>query len=531
MNKKSLNTHLYYIKLNLIHFAIEFAQMTTVGDFLFFILKDCCETFQNLNLLKIIVVVLIFGSFTQIFIGAKSDHSKNPFGRRRPYIVTGCILFSFFHFLSILFMIIETATRNNNNNNDNISSYTWCFVCFSTISTVFLNYMKVAFRAYMLDEFDSEYQLKVFTWSSMAVSVARFVMTLCLLIGMIIIIGPLLGDSSQEVGFDQSQSLLIFFIVMQCVALILVIVMTIVFCCVAHETPIVDENMIDENENNQDTMKKMKIAIQSSIKNLGSSCKKGIFDFWDTVMMLKNVNLLSLFVAVMFGHLCRYSIILRGEQMVFRVGFHSIGNDGNSLDVSLMTNAFFQFIVSICMIIVSAILFRSKDSKITSWVVFYFVEAFALCSMFFIKIVNDDSKSDALKKFVCSISILPLLYPELTYTHLNRFPYSSLRNIVDQNKFGVSVGFVYLAHIIGKLCAYVSFLVHVEESETSFGEIYEESKDGVINIILITILTGFITMLFRFAKHPTIPNIDEELSTFDEDNTPYSELSSHQDDI
>ena len=192
MGKKGYSTR-YYIWLNIIQFALEFGMMTTAGNTLFHMYDMLSDIHENHSI--VYIGHLLVASIFQFICGVLSDNCKSKEGRRRPFMKLGCFIFIVGQFISF-FIILSTGIKRSLENNEKyvkgndipmIQKVSFAiYVVGSYIAVIGIGIMRIAYRSYILDEFDSELQNKIFTMASIVTGCSRI---FCyLLIGLVSII-------------------------------------------------------------------------------------------------------------------------------------------------------------------------------------------------------------------------------------------------------------------------------------------------------------------------------------------------------
>ncbi|ELP88227.1 sucrose transporter, putative, partial [Entamoeba invadens IP1] len=103
----------------------------------------------------------IFGLFFQILIGAISDHSSFSYGRRRPFMIAGLVVFVIGGVViscSGIYPLLSINSFEANNTLQIVSDI--FFVIGNILWTIGINAIQLSYRAFILDCFDSVDQVR-----------------------------------------------------------------------------------------------------------------------------------------------------------------------------------------------------------------------------------------------------------------------------------------------------------------------------------------------------------------------------------
>ena len=95
----------YFFFINLIHSATEFSFVSILGCGIFNVLSGFFSEDDPIPPYVYIFQPLIAG-IIQLFVGAWSDRCTHKYGRRRVFVIGGCLLFSIAQFISCILMCI-----------------------------------------------------------------------------------------------------------------------------------------------------------------------------------------------------------------------------------------------------------------------------------------------------------------------------------------------------------------------------------------------------------------------------------------
>ena len=346
----------HFIFLNFVFFAIELSQVVTGGSTLFR-MYDIFHKNEYYSLWFAFHPLIAF--IIQMIVGSLSDYCTYKKGRRRIFLSIGCIISCVSLLVSVCMLIwgytVEIDDQSDDNYEINITICNIIFALASYGNVIGYSFMKVAYRAFILDEFDSDYQYKVYTMSSLAISISRIVVSSAGFICAIVIYSLQSNDDRDNC----TQQITIYFCIMQLFCIVCLIVTTIHFDKIALETPIETIDFKDDDETTED---------RHSSNQSGNKARKICKSIWST-LKTDNTQLLSIFIVMLFGYLAKYSIDYSGTNIIV-VGA-GLNRDEDVLNKMLYISITF-FISSLVMMISCFLMFLFKNHMTTPFFFTFF---------------------------------------------------------------------------------------------------------------------------------------------------------------
>ena len=446
----------YFFLINLIQFGIDFYYTANIGVISSFIYSDWKED-TGLNFESDLSATIFVGLLTQLIIGAISDRCTSKFGRRRIFMAIGTVIAIVSQFLSICLMFVPMKEIENINSPNEISNGNsmrhgtfWLLFALARITSIGINMIQVGYRAFILDEFDAEYQLKVYSLSALQMTLSQFVYSFLYLFISVIVFAKFNSyeiESSYSDNFHEDKAKLpYYFLPIQILSIPILLVTMILFWKSANET---------------------KYDGVEKEKKLFSKCK-GVGKDICNVCGSKQPMLYFLFLIVLFGWICYYSAKDKSEQMIHEITFSNCSEFGE-----MMQHAIIQFITSICGVLFGIIVYKASN-KIERLMLY----GFGICGLsMFLYFIQPEQKYDkeCLKEFgnwPVWIYMLPQCILPILICFLNSLPYAMLRTVSNPEKFGVSVGYVNSGVSIGQAIAVglLSFIPRIIMDNLQFKE-------------------------------------------------------------
>ena len=212
------------------------------------------------------------------------------------------------------------------------------------ITSIGLNMIQVGYRAFILDEFDAEYQIKVYSLSAVQSSFGKFVYSILYLI----IAGIVYGVSESEVKMPY------YFLPIQIISLGILTFSMILFWKSANETK------YDGNEG------KFVQKCKSITKEIFSICG------------IKQPIMYFLFLVVLFGWLCYYFAKDESDQIITDSFFPNC-----KVYEQAMSNGIIQCITSLCGFLFSILIYKFSH-KIETIMLIFFILCGSLMFVYFI---------------------------------------------------------------------------------------------------------------------------------------------------
>ena len=367
--------------------------------------------------------------------------------------------------------------------------------------------MSVAFRAYILDEFDSDFQTKIFTMSSIQTGLARIGCYLLLAIGtgfVWIFSDYDKSNNDQNTNEYFTENMLIVDILIQFIGIVIAIATVIIFYRTANEITI--GNYSEEKNKSEETSLLEQPNFANRQKRSGKSEMKSILDTVFKTIFTNNHSLLSIFIATMIGYICRYSIHSRGSQITFDTFFRD-----EILFHESIAHTLYHVVDSIIMILFCFFLYSCVNQGMHRSLTITYTFAMAIMPlMYLMKLLPESSTEyyhDSRNIGILIGSTIPMVSNELIFAHLNCLPFCVIRNTVKDKHFGVSVAHVLLAQAWGQFIAEMAnWLLNQIAPLSDSGndmttvEIIEKQLYFVPVIMLICFVGALSSRLFSFTK-------------------------------
>ena len=104
--------YVYFGCINFVHFGIEFSFISIVGCGIFNVFNPIMEQSQNPVPSYVFVFQALFAGIIQLFVGAWSDRCTYKYGKRRIFMISGCLIFSISQLISCILMMIVVSLRH-----------------------------------------------------------------------------------------------------------------------------------------------------------------------------------------------------------------------------------------------------------------------------------------------------------------------------------------------------------------------------------------------------------------------------------
>ena len=293
---------LYFSAINFIQFGIDFfyiSNISSIQSLIYYNWKESTEFLHGINTTDLSLTIFT-GIFTQLIIGSWSDKCSNKWGKRRIFMAIGTIIAIVFQLLSFVLLFvplseIQSAFSNSTNSTtlseEGSMKKTIFFILFilTRFTSIGLNMIQVGYRAFILDEFDSEFQLQVYTLSTVNTAGSKFFHSILYVIIAAIVSGIYGSDNPAETSnsseglhseaFNNKEGMIpYYFFPIQILSILILVVAMIVFWYFANETRL-------ESEDEESMKKKCKVIC------------KDIYQICGT----QNPTMYFLFLVVLFG--------------------------------------------------------------------------------------------------------------------------------------------------------------------------------------------------------------------------------------
>ena len=524
--KKKVSIIWYFICLNSIQFGLDFGILLTSSIVSTYSYDDKTDqiliTFQpnSFGLNQESAFASILSIVIQLVIGSMSDNSHYKKGKRRIFVVVGCIIYVSFLVIYLLMMILIYFTLKDNLNGSQTTTPLLKLLLISFTSLLiplaiaFSNIMRVSYRAYILDEFDSEYQTSVYTMASFVSGFARLCVGISQLIMWSVFISKFNDNSTTELS-----DILVFCFKWQIgyigISILLMPLCIYLFCKFAKETHF--ENDVDNNVY-EDIINSSKIKRNSSNNYMKSFCKccckcsTSIPKYFkqtkqDIKSLFKNsdwsLRIIILFTTIGWFYFYLSCYYHDGNLMSLTVSKE--GNQWKRSYIIIIDN----IIQSLMMIIGSVIMFISKKNSKYHCTFIFILTTFS-CLLFY-AVQDDFIDGNGWQQFINYIlSSIPMMLSSLLLAYLYSLPYAFLRDVVNESKFGVSVGIIYVVNSIISVIS-ITFSSILKTSLCS-SDIHCKNNEGFVLPSTIKTIVAYpiIFGLFGILISRLLPHIKQD---------------------
>lgn len=540
-----LTNLLYFFVVNIIEFGVEFVQLiTTKQSFSTIFRKDTTIDPLTFTYTKDYIITPEYAILIQIVIGAISDRFCSKYGKRRVFVVFGCICFEIFYFVCFLSTTIAYIYVSQIHSFDEslsldedtiIYSLNIVYHLFSTFSFISLNIMRIAYRAFILDEFDSQFQMKVYTMSAVASGSARLLFSIISLI--LSFINVYAYDKINPIHFP------IVHIILQLLSLIVIPLCTLLFWKHADETSSLDfdettsfTSSINEKSSlfnsikiSQQLMKSQQLRVSRrryisnelnqqnemkktekfQLKELIKYIKEIIQDIWKMIISSK-VDFRIIFFVAYLGWFC-----------VFSLSEHSIllslllMANCSTAEITL-SNSFVKLAEALTILITCIVMFIIKQKKLyRSFVVSFLIAAVSFCTVFLVTGKEELKCFQGMENWTLLFTNITLIVHAIIYPHLMSLPYSLLRNTIIVDKFGLATSLINAANSLGywtfriifKNGSFPNLQFDFEHINQYFHiETVQQIQHCFVMVICLCVVTSIVSRMYKF-----VGNLDKDV--------------------
>ena len=507
--KLTAKRYLYFFLVNLIQLGIEFAYIIPIGRLFFLEYNDTRNTIQQNQTFSTAVKMTIgpiVGFIVQIIIGALSDSTTFSYGRRRPYMLIGLVIWfvgSFIIVCSSIYPIIFFESRGSDQGFEGLNfgylkipglMASDIFYIFGTFFwTIGINMIQISYRSYLLDEFDDIYQNQVNLLSSFMSGLAQILYFGISSVATVLVKKPTDGltnaDIMQDLDFLTPRLLAGF--IFYCVSIVILPLCVWLFCSITKETPYMSSGE----------------KISTKIKNMANSCAS------------MNVYMYLLLLVVFFAWLGWTPVNERLGLLCTQYLFAKV-------DTAYFANNVARFVYG-CMLCISSLLLFLFNRKPEITMSLSNLFAGIIATMYYLNsdhriVISSESLVDASASLVESsealswaVAIIPIACCAFAYAHLNATPYSLIRSIVPGDKFGFFLGILNASITFSQFFSnvmYVSFIkVEVHPGNLPHKYLYAVTPCFLISACVSTLL------IFVQKKAPKF-NVRADYTSFDDEN-------------
>ena len=527
-----IKTGIYYMAINSIQYGLEVAYLSIstlpISVLFGYQFTDFSDTYNLFDDKKYFPIICLF---IQLIVGAWSDRCEFKYGKRRVFVVVGCIFFELFYLGCFVTMLCAYTYHNNSSDKvtmkEDFETFQIIYDIFYCLSLIASSVMRVSYRSFLLDEFDSVYQISVYTVSPLLSGFARLSAALVQSIIWGIFRDLQKNDhSSSEKERDLHSYFPMCYLVLQGIALIIVPLCVVIFIKKAKETHYEDSISFNETlksvwiEKKEETKQKFYhtiwIRLKTIVKDIISIFKYNTFSY---------ISILSF---TFIGWCCYYCI--QSYHDIY-LNFICIGVNYNKIEGVDYIMFVDNFTRSTIMIISSLIIFKTKKNSTRHCSILLFFCGLSCGFFYFIQndVINNPNKQ--IPYYFASLT--PMLFISFFISYLYCLPYALLRDVIPRNHFGVSVGMVYsnisLASLLSSLFSETLFKKLYQDIQHQSGpiDLFSSIKSSVPYPVVLCIIGAVTSKLLISVKHDgdIILNEPEQISSTDYENLDDSEIT------